>query len=148
MILSEWMDLGDMVMSTYLLLWRGYRIYFYDEEDGRDYVGDFMDKLAQKDPQTACEIFSGFFERIEKGTGLPEEWAKGKNPRLKKIQNDFWEYRHRSKRLRKIVRIYFGVDEKARTIILLNAHFKKGKKDQDREVATALKRFNKYKCGR
>jgi len=135
-------------MLAGLLLWRGYKIYFYDKESNRDYVGDFMVELAEQDWRTAQEILSGFFERIENGTGLPREWISGRSPRLKKIQDDFWEYRHRSRKLGKIIRIYFGVDEKTKSIIILNAHFKKGRKDQNREMKTALKRFSRYKSRR
>ncbi len=128
-----------------MLLWREYKIYFYDEEDGRDYVGEFLESLAKEDPEQAVCIVETFFERIENGVGIPYEWAKGKNPTLKKLQDNLWEYRERSKKLRKTIRIYFGVDGEAKTIVFVNAHFKKGDKDQSREIQTALRRFRDYK---
>ena len=127
-----------------MLLWRGYKIYFYDEEDGRDYVGEFLEDLAKEDPELTVYIMETFFERIENGVGIPYEWTKGKNPTLKKLQDDLWEYRESSKKLRKMIRIYFGADDKAKTIVFVNAHFKKGDKDQSREIRTALRRFRDY----
>ena len=73
-------------MLAGLLLWRGYKIYFYDKESNRDYVGDFMVELAEQDWRTAQEILSGFFERIENGTGLSREWISGRSPRLKRFK--------------------------------------------------------------
>ncbi len=44
-----------------ILLWSNYKIYFYDEDNGTDYVGDFMDELADEDEEKVSEIFLGFF---------------------------------------------------------------------------------------
>ena len=98
-----------------LVLWLGYSIYFYDEEDGRDYVGDFIDSLARQDGRVAAEIMNLLFRRLSNGEGIPVEWTKGSRPKVKTLSNrDIFEYRGRSSKLRKEIRVYFGCTDHQR----------------------------------
>lgn len=136
-----------------LLLWRGYKVYSYDEDNGIDYVGDFLEKLAIVDEKETRQITRYFIERLEKGIGLPSEWTRGQNPKLKdlgkkvKKNKNLWEYRGKSKSKKLLIRIYFGADKPNKKIVLLDAHFKKDNKHQKRELETVRKRWQRYKEG-
>ncbi len=128
-----------------LVLWLEYGIYFYDEEDGRDYVGDFIDSLAWQDGRIAAEIVNLLFRRLNKGEGIPIEWTKGSRPKIKPISNrDIFEYRGRSSRLRKEIRVYFGVHRSSKTIVFLEANFKTNNAEQNRHIEVAESRFRIY----
>jgi len=127
-----------------IFLWEKYDIYSYDEDDESDYVGDFMEELNRKDPDKATEIFQDFFEKIKNGIGVPVDWSHS-GKKLKKLQENLWEYRDRSPKIRCLIRIYFGIDEKNRKIILLDGQLKHDNKDQRRKIETVEKRWNAYK---
>ncbi len=128
-----------------LLLWKEYEVYFYDEDKETDYVGDFLERLAVEDIDKMHEIFRFFLERLGKGIGIPIEWTKGKNPKLKHLEGDLWEYRDRSNKTKRLIRMYFGVEKREKRIIFLGAHFKEDKKEQERELHTIRERWKKYK---
>ncbi len=81
-------------------MWKGYKVYFYDEDNGTNYVEKFLESLSYKDADEAAKIILYFFEPLQKGKGLPMEWAHGKNPKLKSLNKkneDLWEYRDKSR---------------------------------------------------
>lgn len=128
-----------------LVLWLGYGIYFYDEEDGRDYVGDFIDSLARQDGRIAAEIMNLLFRRLNNGEGIPVEWTKGSRPKVKPLSNrDIFEYRGRSSKLRKEIRVYFGVHRSSKTIVFVEANFKTSNAEQKRHIEVAENRFRTY----
>ncbi len=128
-----------------LVLWLGYGIYFYDEEDGRDYVGDFIDSLARQDRRIAAEIVNLLFRRLNNGEGIPIEWTKGSRPKIKPLSNrDIFEYRGRSSKLRKEIRVYFGVHRLSKTIVFVEANFKTNNAEQNRHIEVAESRFRTY----
>ncbi len=127
-----------------IFLWENYGIYFYDEDDGTDYVGDFMEELTKSDPEKALEIFQDFFEKIKNGIGLPIEYARGYR-KLKDLRGDLWEYREKSQKIKRLIRIYFGIDKENKIIILLGGQFKHDDKEQRRELTIIRKRFDTYK---
>lgn len=119
-----------------ILLWSNYKIYFYDEDNGTDYVGDFMNELADEDEEKASEIFLGFFERIENGIGIPSEWKskKVKKLNLNKNVDEIWEYRDKSSKNQKLIRIYFGICKKRKILVFLDGHFKENNEKQKRKI--------------
>jgi N-glycosylase/DNA lyase len=128
-----------------LVLWLGYSIYFYDEEDGRDYVGNFIDSLANQDGRIALEIVNLLFRRLSNGEGVPVEWTKGIRPKVKPLSNrDIFEYRRRSSKLRKEIRVYFGVHRSSKTIVFVEASFKTSNAEQKRHIELAERRFRTY----
>lgn len=136
-----------------LFLWKDYEVYFYDEDNGTNYVRDFLDELVNEDLKIAHEIERYFIERLEKGIGIQMEWTRGKNPKLKdlgkkvKKNKNLWEYRNKSTTTKRLIRIYFGVDKSTKKIILLDAHFKENNAHQNRELETVRKRWKQYKEG-
>ena len=125
-----------------LVLWLGYSIYFYDEEDGRDDVGDFIDSLARQDGRVAAEIMNLLFRRLSNGEGIPVEWTKGSRPKVKTLSNrDIFEYRGRSSKLRKEIRVYFGVHRPSKTIVFVEASFKTSDAEQKRHIEISESRF-------
>ena len=128
-----------------LVLWLGYSIYFYDEEDGRDYVGDFIDSLARQDGRIAAEIVNLLFRRLNNGEGIPVEWTKGSRPKVKPLSNrEMFEYRGRSSKLKKEIRVYFGVHRSSKTIVFVEASFKTSNAEQKRHIEVAESRFRTY----
>ena len=39
-----------------LFLWKGYKVYFYDEDNGTNYVEEFLKSLSYKDADEAAKI--------------------------------------------------------------------------------------------
>ncbi|MCW1300785.1 MAG: hypothetical protein OH363_05795 [Candidatus Parvarchaeota archaeon] len=57
-------------------------------------------------------------------------------PKLKQLKNNkgLWEYRDKSTRVKKLIRIYFGVDEGNKEIIVIDANYKQDDKHQSKEL--------------
>ncbi|NLT45761.1 MAG: hypothetical protein GXX80_09685 [Thermotogaceae bacterium] len=125
-----------------LVRWENYSVYFFDEDDGSDYVGDFIDNLYRSDIQTAERILKLFFKRLSEGKGITQE---GYDKHITSLTaSDIFEYRDKSTLLKKQIRIYFGVHRKTKTIVFVCAGFKKSKAEQSRDIETAQRRYKRY----
>ncbi|HQQ49507.1 MAG TPA: type II toxin-antitoxin system RelE/ParE family toxin, partial [Methanofastidiosum sp.] len=128
--------------SEELLLWKDYSVYLYDEAIARDYVGEFVNDLAELDLAKANYIFQDIIEKLQEGKGLPAEMLKGKKPKIKKVEqgDKLYELREYSTQLRKQIRIYFLIDSNNKKVVFLNACFKSDNKKQDRDIKVAISR--------
>ncbi|BER91748.1 hypothetical protein [Atrimonas thermophila] len=52
-------------------LWHGFRVYYYDEEDGRNHFKEFV----EKNPEVVNSLarFMAFMEDVESGRGMVRE---------------------------------------------------------------------------
>ncbi len=132
--------------SEELLLWKDYSVYLYDEAIARDYVGEFVNDLAELDLAKANYIFQDIIEKLQEGKGLPAEMLKGKKPKIKKVEqgDKLYELREYSTQLRKQIRIYFLIDSNNKKVVFLNACFKSDNKKQDRDIKVAISRQREY----
>jgi N-glycosylase/DNA lyase len=125
-----------------LVRWKDYKVYFFDEDDGSNYVGDFIDNLYRSDIQTAERILKLFIKRLSEGKGITQECYDEHITSL--TVSDIFEYKDRSATLRNQIRIYFGAHRKTKTIVFVCAGFKKSKAEQNRDIETAQKRYKRY----
>ena len=132
--------------SEELLLWKDYSVYLYDEAIARDYVGEFVNDLAELDLAKANYIFQDIIEKLQEGKGLPAEMLKGKKPKIKKVEqgDKLYELREYSTQLRKQIRIYFSIDSNNKKVVFLNACFKSDDTRQDKDIKLAISRYQKY----
>ena len=131
--------------SEELLLWKGFSVYLFDEDIGRDYVEDFFLELAKSDASTAENIVN-FIEKFREGKGVPSEMIKGKKPKIKEIAlgNKLYEFREFSTGLKKHIGVYFSIDDKRKRVVFLSACFKSDNKKQDRDIKVAISRQKEY----
>ncbi len=109
-----------------------WNVEFYETEDGKIFIKDFLDSLPPKHKAKAIwEI--GLL--AEKGTTLRE-------PYVKHIDGELWELR--IKFSSDISRVFYFVPS-AVSIVLLHGFVKKTNKTPKGEIATALKRMQDYK---
>jgi len=125
-----------------LVRWENYSVYFFDEDDGSNYVGDFIYNLYKSDREAAERILKLFFKRLGEGRGVTQEFIV---KHIKDISSmDIFEYKDKSTLLKKQIRIYFGAHRKTKTIVFVCAGFKKGKAEQSRDIETAHRRYKRY----
>ncbi|SHF25542.1 Phage derived protein Gp49-like [Marinitoga hydrogenitolerans DSM 16785] len=125
-------------------LWENYTVYFYDEKNGKNYIEKFIEELSKLDAGKMAEIMNVFFDRIENGIGIPYDFIKNKTIKELKGNNKIYEYRNRSSKLKKQIRIYFCVDDFQKHIIILHAAFKENKKSQQNDIKVAERRKKDY----
>lgn len=124
-------------------LWENYTIYFFDEDNGKNYIKDFFILLAKRDADKVAQIFKEFFDRIEEGIGISSDYFKSK--RIKHLKNEiFYEFREKSLILKKPIRIYFYPDVERKRIIVLNAVFKENNKTQHKDIDLSRRRLKLY----
>lgn len=74
-----------------LVRWENYSVYFFDEDDGSNYVGDFIYNLYKSDREAAERILKLFFERLGEGRGVTQEFIV---KHIKDISSmDIFEYK-------------------------------------------------------
>ena len=143
---KEFTQVSSTKGSEELLLWKDYSVYLYDEAIARDYVGEFVNDLAELDLAKANYIFQDIIEKLQEGKGLPAEMLKGKKPKIKKVEqgDKLYELREYSTQLRKQIRIYFSIDSNNKKVVFLNACFKSDDTRQDKDIKLAISRYQKY----
>ena len=125
-----------------LVRWKNYSVYFFDLDDGSDYVGDFINTLYKTDNATAGRILNLFIKRLAEGKGVTQECY---DQHLRGIvSSEIFEYRDKSTLLQKQIRIYFGAHRPTKTIVFVCAGFKGSKAEQKRAIDTAKKRYKRY----
>ena len=131
------------------LMWKGYEVYEYDEGEDKRYFSEFIEELLAKrlgSEKLLKELatFLALMEDVEKGKGIEKELIK--QQRIKKIKNSemIWEYRIKDNTLKKHLRIYLGVVDNIRTIVILHANFKTDSKTQERDIEIAQKRLKVF----
>ena len=125
-----------------LVRWKNYSVYFFDLDDGSDYVGDFINTLYKTDNVTAGRILNLFIKRLAEGKGVTQECY---DQHLRGIvSSEIFEYRDKSTLLQKQIRIYFGAHRPTKTIVFVCAGFKGSKAEQNKDIATASKRYKRY----
>ncbi|QTA38515.1 type II toxin-antitoxin system RelE/ParE family toxin [Thermosipho ferrireducens] len=125
--------------------WKSYKLYYFDEDNGKNYVLEFLETIAENDKAIVIDFLTNFADKIDEGKGIPSEMFEQEI--IKKLESSsgrLYEYRARSKKLRKVIRIYFGVVKQHKIIVLLSGHFKKGKNEQQKEINDAEKRLKRF----
>lgn len=113
-----------------------YNIIFYEKENGKSEIWDFLEKLRKKsshnkDARIQYKQISLYIELLQNnGTTLP-------NNITKHIEEDIWELRPGNNRI-----FYFYSDEKS--FILLHIFRKKTPKTPRREIEKAKSERNDY----
>ena len=113
-----------------------YNIIFYEKENGKSEIWDFLEKLRKKsfhnkDARIQYKQISLYIELLQNnGTTLP-------NNITKHIEEDIWELRPGNNRI-----FYFYSDEKS--FVLLHSFRKKTPKTPRREIEKAKSERNDY----
>lgn len=127
-------------------IWVGYTVYFYDEDNGKNYFKQFLSEVEPYENLYHSVLrFLYLIELVDNGKGIETEIIKTTEFKKLKGYEALWEYRIKDGKSKKLVRIYFGVLEELKKIVILNAHFKSNDKDQEREIKVAEERYKRYK---
>lgn len=92
--------------------------------------------------------FMAFMEDVESGRGMVrEQMRRGELKKLRSSES-IWEYRVKDNATKRLLRIYLGVFEKAKIIVVLHVHFKSDQKAQRREIRVAEERLRRFEARR
>lgn len=127
-------------------LWVGYSVYFYDEDNGKNYFKRFLSEAESYESLYRSILnFLYLMELVDNGKGIEPEIITANEFKKLRSHEYLWEYRIKDGKSKKLVRIYFAVLEDLKIIVILNAHFKSNDKDQEREIKVAEERYKRYK---